>query len=117
MAVHARPAAFDGPDGMPYSVDILTDETGDAKRPYAAFLLFMKWRRMGEPGIDAHIETDFLAYGNSVDEARAALGKMPLDDVKTMLDDLVRGKADKPERRWWDAMRDEGNDEPNGRSA
>jgi hypothetical protein len=114
MAVHARPAAFDGPNGLPYSVDVLTDETGDARRPYGAYLLFLQWRRMGEPGIDTHLESDFLAYGDSADAARAAIGAMTLYQVKAALDELVRARGGVAhERKWYDAMRDE-RDEANG---
>ena len=43
-AVHARPAAFEGTDGMSYSVEIVVDETEIAGRPYGAYLLFVRWR-------------------------------------------------------------------------
>ena len=49
-AVHARPPAFEGRDGMSYSVEVLTDATGEAARPYGAYLLFLRWRRIGAPG-------------------------------------------------------------------
>ena len=111
MAVHARPAAFDGPDGLPYSVDVLTDTTDDQARPYGAYLLFMQWRRMGEPGIDAHLESDFLAFGDSPEAARTAIGAMTLHDVKTQLDELVRAKGTGTGRRWYEAMRDESDGE------
>jgi hypothetical protein len=109
MAVHARPAAFDGPDGLPYSVDVLVDTTGDPARPFGAYLLFMQWRRMGEPGIDAHLESDFLAYGESENVARDAIGTMPLQRVKGILDELVLAHGGGDDRRWYDVMRDEDN--------
>lgn len=108
MAVHARPAAFDGPDGLPYSVDIGTDETGDAAQPFGAYLLFLRWRRMGEPGIDTHLETPFLAFGATVEAARSAIGAMSLHEVKAQLDALVQKQGTDSGRKWWDAMRDEG---------
>ena len=39
MAVHSRPAAFEGSDGASYSVEIVTDTSGEEKRPFAAYLL------------------------------------------------------------------------------
>ena len=114
MGVHARPAAFEGVDGMPYSVDVLVEETGERDAPFAAYLLFMRWRRIGEPGVEGHLESDYLSRGASEREARAALERMPLSEVKALLDTLVRdrgwGRAsgDPPLRAWWDAMRDEG---------
>jgi len=107
-AVHARPAAFEGPDGMSYSVEIVVDETDIVGRPYGAYFLFLRWRRMGSQGIEGHLETDYLAYGATEDAARAAIGAMTLTAVKQMLDELIREQsASKPTRKWWDAMRDE----------
>lgn len=113
MAVHARPAAFDGPDGMPYSVEIMVDKTDDPQ-PFAAYLLFMQWRRMGQPGIDAHLETDYVARGATEADARAAVGRMSLHDVKAALDALVSSRG-APERKWWDAMNDADDEQPRGR--
>jgi hypothetical protein len=109
MAVHARPAAFEGADGLSYSVDIGTDETGEPDRPWGAYLLFVRWRRIGEQGVSGHLESEFLAHGASEAEARAALERMPLVEVKRTLDALIRAQAGgTPTRKWWDAMRDEG---------
>ena len=105
-AVHGRPAAFDGPDGAPYSVDIATAETGDRDRPIGAFLLFLRWRRMGAPGVEAHIESEFLAYDATAEGARRAVGNLSLHDVKALLDRLVRDRGEAPRRAWWDAMRE-----------
>lgn len=108
MAVHARPAAFEGSDGLSYSVAIETDRTGEADRPYGAYFLFVRWKRMGTQGVDGHLESPFLASGSSRDEARAALGAMPLSEVRAVLEDLIRASAPAPSRRWWDVMKDEG---------
>ena len=111
MAVHARPAAFEGSDGFSYSVDIMTDETGERERPWGAYLLFVRWRRIGEQGVSGHIESEFLAYAASEGEARAALARMPLVDVKRTLDALIGAQSGgRPARKWWDVMRDEGDD-------
>jgi hypothetical protein len=107
-AVHARPAAFEGSDGMSYSVEIVVDDTGVAGRPYGAYLLFLRWRRMGAQGVEGHLETDYLVYGATEEAARDAIGQLTLTAVKRMLDDLIREQlANRPTRRWWDAMRDE----------
>jgi hypothetical protein len=107
MAVHDRPAAFQGSDGISYSVAIEADRTGDVERPYGAYFLFVRWRRLGSQGVEGHLESTFLAYGESAASARAALGAMPLEEAKAVLDDLIRANAPAPPRRWWDAMRDE----------
>lgn len=107
-AVHARPAAFEGSDGMSYSVEIVVDDTGSAEQPFGAYLLFLRWRRIGAQGIEGHLETDYLAYGASEDAARTAIGELTLAAVKQLLDDLIRERsAHQSSRRWWDAMRDE----------
>ena len=109
MAVHARPAAFEGADGMSYSVEILTDATGDPARPYGAYLLFLRWRRIGASGVEGHLESDFLRFGASEAAARAAVGELSLWEVKAVLDTLVRRDyGGEPQRRWWDVMREEG---------
>jgi hypothetical protein len=107
-AVHARPAAFDGSDGMSYSVEIVVDETEISGRRYGAYFMFLRWRRVGTQGIEGHLETDYLAYGATEAAAREAIGAMSLGAVKHLLDELIREQsANRPSRRWWDAMRDE----------
>jgi hypothetical protein len=107
MAVHARPAAFEGADGMSYSVEIETDETGDPAQPYGAYLLFVRWSR-GDPRVSGHLETDFLARAPSEQEARALVGALSLEEVKRVLDTLIREREPKPSKPWWEVMREEG---------
>jgi hypothetical protein len=110
MAVHDRPAAFEGSDGMSYSVEICTDETEERDRPYGAYFLFLRWRRIGEAAVEGHIETDFLAHGRTEAEARERIGVMSLNDVKRVLEEALRSRqSGASPRRWWDAMRDEGD--------
>lgn len=105
MAVHDRPAAFEGSDGASYSVEIVTDASGDRTRPFAAYLLFVHWRA-GDPIASGHLETDFIAFATSEDEARSLVGALSLNDVKSHLDRLIAAKrADATP--WWDAMRQE----------
>jgi hypothetical protein len=93
---------------MSYSVEIVVDETEIVGRPFGAYFMFLRWRRVGSQGIEGHLETDYLAYGATEDVARAAIGSMTLDAVKRLLDDLISEQASsRPSRRWWDAMRDE----------
>jgi hypothetical protein len=107
MAVHARPAAFQGSDGLSYSVAIETDRTDDAATPFGAYFLFIRWRRLGTQGVEGHLESPFLAFGTSRADATAALGAMALGEVKAILDDLVRANTPEAPRRWWDVMRDD----------
>ena len=109
MAVHDRPAAFEGSDGLSYSVEICVDETGDRERPYGAYFLFLRWRRIGASGIEGHVETDYLAHGTTAAEARARIGMLRLNEVKGILETTLRAReGGAGRRRWWDAMRDEG---------
>lgn len=110
MAVHARPAAFEGSDGMSYSVEICTDETGEPARAFGAYVLFLRWRRMGEAGVEGHLESDFLAHGATEDEARNRVGSMSLNEVKQLLESLLQRARAPGARRWWDAMRAEGTE-------
>ena len=108
MAVHARPAAFEGSDGFSYSVEIVADTTGERLRPYGAYFLFLRWKRLGEQGIAGHLETDFLTRGASETEVRHALGRLPLAEVKATLEALIAATAgDRPARKWYDVMRDD----------
>jgi hypothetical protein len=107
MAVHARPAAFEGVDGASYSADIGIDETGDANAPVGAYLIFLRWGP-GEPRIVGHLESDFLARARTEDDARATIGAMLLSDAKRVLDELIRAaRPATTERPWWEVMRDE----------
>jgi hypothetical protein len=109
-AVHARPAAFEGVDGMSYSVELCTDRVDDADGDgWGGYLLFLRWRRVGEPGVDGHLETDYIVRADTDEQALAELGRMPLATVKATLDALIRkSDAGVPRRKWWDVMRDEG---------
>ena len=107
-AVHERPAAFEGSDGFSYSAEIMVDRTDDAAAPFAAYLLFVRWARIGAQSPEGHLETDYLARASSEAEARAAIASWKLSAVKAALEELiVAGTAGTPRRRWFDAMRDD----------
>ena len=107
MAVHGRPAAFEGSDGASYSVEIVTDVGNEEEPPFGAYLLFVRWRA-DDPVAVGHLETDFLALGAKEDEVRAAVGKMTLNEVKALLDKLIAAK--KAELiAWSSAMEQEGS--------
>lgn len=87
--MHARPAALEGKDGMSYSVDILTDATGDPARPFGAYFIFLRWKRTGDQGVEGHLESDLLAWGADKASAKAALGAFLIEDVQRILDGLI----------------------------
>ncbi len=107
-AVHGRAAALEGRDGLSYSLEVMTDDTGDAARPCGAYLVFLQWRRMGEQGIAGHLETEFLTFGPHADDAAAQAGALPLTECQRLLDALVAARDGASGRRWFDVMRDEG---------
>lgn len=109
-AVHDRPAAFEGSDGVSYSVEIVAAPTGNDERPWGGYLLFVQWSRIGATTPTGHLESDFLAESDSKEEARALVGALSLGQVRAVLHDLIAIRAGgPPARRWWDVMRDEGS--------
>lgn len=109
--MHGRPAAFEGPDGFSYSVEIVTTPTGRADRTWGAYLLFVQWARIGATTPSGHVETDFLAEADTEEDARSVVAALSLAEVRAALHAAVAERAGRsPTRRWWDAMRDEGND-------
>lgn len=108
VAVHERPAAFEGSDGFSYSVEILTDTEPErsARDAYGAYLFFVKWARIGSSSPEGHLESEVLARGPTEQDARERLGAMSLNEVKRVLDELIaRSPSGVPRRKWWDAMR------------
>lgn len=107
-AVHDRPAAFEGADGFSYSVEIMAEDTPDAPLPFGGWLLFVKWSRIGASSPMGHLESDFLAHGDTEAEVVATLGAMSLAEVTNLLNKLIAAReGGPPARRWWDAMRAE----------
>lgn len=107
MAVHDRPAAFEGSDGLSYSVEIVTDTSGERQRPFAAYLLFVRWGH-GDPVASGHLETEFLAFATTEEEARKMVGALTLNEVKVKLDGLIKTRRSEL-LPWWDSMRNEGS--------
>lgn len=103
-AVHSRPPAFEGKDGASYSVEIMTDETGDRSRPWAGYLLFVRYRH-GDPIAAGHVETAYLKFAATEDAARAEVGAMLLNEALSELNKALSGSAES--RPWWEAMNDE----------
>ncbi len=85
--VHQRPPAFGGVDGQSYSVSPLVDDVPDAAGRYGAALLFVRWGD-GERPV-GHVETDYLAFGPTPDEALAPVLALTLRAVKDHLDRCV----------------------------
>jgi len=104
-AVHSRPPAFEGKDGSSYSVEILTDETGDPARPWAAYLFFVRYRQ-GDPVASGHVETEYLRYSDTEKGARDLVGAMQLNEAVAELNRAIAEKSS-DSRPWYEVMRDE----------
>ena len=112
VAVHERPAAFEGSDGYSYSAEIVVDRTEDATTAYAAYLLFVRWARIGAQSPEGHLETDYLVTASTESDARDRVGAMSLSAVRALLEQIIVAKRGSDNRRrWWDAMHDEPGDE------
>lgn len=86
--VHGRPPAFGAADGQAYSVDTFTDDSAEpGGGRFGAALLFVRWSD-GERPV-GHLETDYLAFGSTPEEALAPLLALTLEQVKAHLDDCV----------------------------
>ncbi len=88
MAKHGRAAAFGGSDGQAYSVALYVDEEPDARGMFGAALLFVRWSPGGERPT-GHVETEYLAWGRTAEEAEERLRALSLYDVKAALDDAI----------------------------
>lgn len=97
LTVHDRPPAFTGPDGMAYSVGLFVDGLPEAPGRFGGALVFVRWSQAGDHPV-GHVETDFLATGDSAEAVEARLKAMTLRDVKEHLDRVVR--AGSPPVEW-----------------
>lgn len=113
-AVHSRPAALEGRDGFSYTLEILSDATGEKARPFGAYLLFVQWSRMGAQRADGHVESAFLTFGSSAAAVEYELTALPLADAQRILDTLLRDRDGASGRRWLSVIEDESDDGSEG---
>ena len=104
-AVHSRPPAFEGKDGASYSAEIMTDETGEADRPWAAYLFFVRYGQ-GDPVASGHVETDYLRFSDTEEGARSLVGAMQLNEAVDELNKAIGAKS-LGARPWYEAMNDD----------
>ena len=88
MAQHGRAAAFGEGDGHAYSVGLYVDDEPDQRGRFGAALLFVRWDAAGAAPV-GHVETEFLAWGRTPDEAEERLKALSLYDVKAALDQAI----------------------------
>lgn len=92
-AVHGRAPGFEGADGEPYTVAVEAEHGDQPEAPWGAYLVFLRWSRTGS-AVMGHLETGDLARGASEEEARAALGALPLSRVREILDETIRARRE-----------------------
>ncbi len=93
MAKHERAAAFGGSDGHAYSCAMYLADEPDALGRFGGALLFIRWDDAGANPA-GHVETDFLVWGATKEEATSRLGGLSLFDVKAALDEAIRARPE-----------------------
>ena len=88
-AVHDRPAAFEGSDGFSYSVEIMAEPTGDARRPWGAFFLFVQVGARRRADARRPLESDYLAGRDRGTTRARRSARRRLDEVEALLDRLI----------------------------
>jgi hypothetical protein len=104
-AVHARPPAFEGKDGASYSVEVMTDETGDPQEPWAGYLFFVRYQH-GDPVASGHVETPYLRFATTEAEARKLVDAVQLNEALAELNKAIAERSSQS-RPWWEAMNED----------
>ena len=88
LDTHERPPAFEGVDGQAYSVQMYVDEKPCDDGRFGAAILFVRWSAAGDRPT-GHLETEFLAHGDSPAAASSSLRSLTLHQLKARLDKLI----------------------------
>jgi len=95
LEVHARPPAFEGSDGAAYSAAVYVDDTADEGGRYGGAVLFVRWSEGGDRPV-GHLESAFLVFGDTPEEAATAVRALSLHEVKAELDKAITGSEGLP---------------------
>jgi hypothetical protein len=93
---HARPPAFEGSDGYPYTVSVEVEKTPDLLAPFAGYLVFPRWARTGA-GIIGHLETPLLTRGTSRGQVTSHLEARTLQEVRDLLEEAIKKRKQETE--------------------
>jgi len=86
--VHERPPAFEGSDGLPYTVSIEIETVKDLIFPYVAYLVFPQWASSGL-GIIGHLQTPILYKEKTREQAVLATSSLKLSEIKSLLEEAI----------------------------
>ena len=87
VSAHGRPPGFTGCDGGAYSVGVFSDDDPGPDGRFGAALLFIRWSASNAP--EGHLESDYLAFAPDAAAAEAEVARLPLVEVKRVLDSLI----------------------------
>jgi hypothetical protein len=95
IRVHDRPPAFEGSDGAAYSAEVFVDGRPDDQGRYGGAVLFVRWLEGGDRPV-GHLETPYLSYGATPEEAAAAINDISLLQVKARLEEAISASVERP---------------------
>ena len=90
------PPAFRGADNVSYTAEILVDEEPDEGKQFGAAVLFIRWSPDSDQP-DGHLETAYLARGETPAQARKAVEGLTLYKLKEHLDRLIEDRKGRPD--------------------
>ena len=90
------PPAFLGADGVSYTAEIIVEEEPDEDKLFGAAVLFVRWSSDNKLP-DGHLETAFLAHGETRSQARTAVANLTLYELKENLDRLIEARKERPD--------------------
>ena len=93
--VHTRPPAFEGTDGIAYSVAVWADQEPGPDGRLGGALLFVRWSAGGDQPA-GHLESDHLAYGRTPAEVEERVHALTLHQVKEELDRAIQRARERP---------------------
>lgn len=95
-STHDRPPAFEGQDGRAYSAAVYVDDIPDEQGRFGGAVLFVRWSQAGDRP-DGHLETPYLAFGATPQEAGDGIRRLSLLEVKRHLDQAIAARRTRPE--------------------
>ena len=92
---HDRPPAFEGSDGSAYTVETYVDDDPCEDGRYGAAVLFVRWSADGDAA-EGHLESDYIEYGATTEDARNAIRRLTLHQLKAQLEHLIESRKEAP---------------------